>query len=524
MARTSVSAALGDPQARMTRLARLLRPSGRSSLEFAGLGALLLAFVAATAWVSRIPLILTHDESVYAVLARHWLSGTPATGVANHRAPLLPALGVPVLALDGGEMGLRAVGIVSGVGALLAVWWLARRLRGPVAGLLAAAVFAFSTSVFDASTLFLTDLPAAGLLLLMVAVLWWQFAERPAPNRALLLVAPLAWGAYELRFGSALVVVLLFGTTWLLFRRAVQAHLRLVLAMVILLVVLLVPHLVNSTLDMGTPISRLLYTSEIAGRAYLGEGLVDYVRWFPRALAGPLTAALMTVGLVGAVVVWSTGTTGPGLVGGASQQQRALAFLLLPALAHVVLIGIASHGEPRFVFFAIGLLCVAGAVIVTDVLATLAGRSEQLVWAALAAAVLILATHTALLARHDSRARDALAREYTVLEESAQFIRDSSGDGCSVLTSYSPQMTWMTACASYHFGSPPISGRERYLSGDAWMALYEEGKRQPEGEVLEHYLRFAEEVEAWDPPRVGRFGSGAVYRLDVPGQAAPAAQ
>lgn len=84
-------------------------------------------------------------------------------------------------------------------------------------GLLAAAV-GFAPSVFAAGTLFLTDLPAAALLVALAGLLWSQFALREQTSRMLLLAAPLAWGAYHLRYGSALVVLLLTVTTVLLFR------------------------------------------------------------------------------------------------------------------------------------------------------------------------------------------------------------------------------------------------------------------------------------------------------------------
>ena len=482
--------------------------------------ALVGAHVTVAGWVLRVPLILGHDESVYAVLARHWLSDTAATGVAPHRAPLLPVLGMPVLASGGGELGLRSWGIVAGVVAIIAVWWIGRRMGGAVTGLLAASVFIFSPTVLEASTAYLTDLPAAAVLLLLTGLLWSQFAEREAPTWALYLVAPLAWAAYELRYGSALPVLLLFAVTWLLFRDAVRSHARRVLATLVLLAILLLPHLVNSTTDLGHPIARLLYTTDIAGREYIGEGLVDYARGFPQDLAGPATAALMAVGLVGGLVAAVArrrrpeGWSAPNRTGPESNRARVFAFLLLPALAHVVLIGITSHGEPRFVFFAVALISVAGAVVVRDVLALVLRRSAALVWSALVVAGMLIAAEAALVARYESRARDGSAERYAVLEQSADAIIDRAGEDCSVLTTYTPQITWMTECESYHFGSPPVTGRERFLSGDGWMVLFEEGKRQPEGEVLEHYLAIGEPVITWDPPHSGLFGSGVLYRME----------
>ena len=503
-------------------LDRLLRRGPVSGIEILGLVLLSAAFVVAAAWALRVPLLLQHDESVYALMARHWQAGTPDTGASSHRAPLLPVLGIPVLALGGGDLGLRIWGTVAGVGGIVAVWWLGRLLRGPVAGLIAAAVFALAPPVFRAGTAYLTDLPAAALLIAMTGLLWWQLALRPAPNRWLLAAAPLAWAAYELRYGSALVVVLLFVTTMVMFWPNVRAHARLCGWTIGLLVLLLVPHLVNSTLDLGTPWQRLVYTSEVAGRDYLGQGLVQYVRWFPRRLAGMPAAALMATGLLGAAVVWvrarvwSRGRAWMRSPGG--YRSRGLAFLILPAVGHIVAVGIASHGESRFVFFAVALLCVAGAVIVADVLAWLADRSAPVVWVAMLIFGAVMVVHTAVVARSESRERDRDMEREEILLTASSALQAQSGANCSVLTTYNPQVTWYSGCASYHFGQPPVVDYERYLTDDGWMLLFEDGKRQPVGATLEHYLDIARPVASWDPPGQGEYGSAALYRMTETGE------
>ena len=489
-------------------LTRLLRRGPVLRLELAGLLLLCVAVVASVVWVSASPLLLGHDESVYAVLARHWQAGTPDTGVADHRAPLLSALGVPLLALGGGEQALRMWGLVALIASGVAVWWLARTLGGPAAGLIAATVFMLAPTVLEAGTLYLTDLPAAGVLLALAGLLWSQFGVHERPNGWLLLAAPLAWAAYEFRYGSALIVVLLFLTVGVMFWPTVRAHARLVGVTLAVLVALLIPHLVNSTLDVGTPWGRLLYLSRLVRPEYPAQGLLEYLRWFPRDLAGVLAAALMAVGLIGGLVVVLRGR-------GASRRERyerrGVIFVAVPALAHVVMIGVASPAEPRFVFFSIGLLCAAGAVVVARVLHGIAARSQPLAWVALIAFALVMGMHTALLTRSEARSRD-LRDE--VLLTSANALRQDAGFNCSVLTSYSPQVTWYSGCASYSFGSPPVADRQQYLTDDAWLLLFEPGKRQPEGALLEGYLRDATPVASWSTPDAGGFNGATLYRLE----------
>jgi hypothetical protein len=309
-----------------------------------------------------------------------------------------------------------------------------------------------------------------------------------------------------------LVVVLLLASTAVMFWPTVRSNARLVIASVGGLVALLIPHFINSTLDLGTPWARLLYTTTLSGREYLGEGLLDYLRWFPRELAGSLAAALMVVGLVGSVILV--------LLKGRAQTTDAkkllakgLLFFTIPGVGHLVAIGIASHGEPRFVFFTVGLLCATGAAIVAVALDEVLARSSPMVWFALLAFACVMATQIALLARAESRARDRGQREDQLILVATDALRERAGPDCSVLTTYTPQITWYSGCASYHFSRPPIGGRQQYLTEDGWMLLFNPGKRQPQGELLDTYLDIAEEQASWDAPVDGEFMGATLYQV-----------
>jgi hypothetical protein len=129
-----------------------------------------------------------------------------------------------------------------------------------------------------------------------------------------------------------------------------------------------------------------------------------------------------------------------------------------------------------------------------------------------------MATQTALLARSESRERDRQAPTVQLLFDASAALASRSGPDCSVLTTYGPQVTWYSQCASYHFGQPPVVDYERYLTDDGWMLLFEDGKRQPEGAVLDHYLDVSRPVESWDPPREGALGSATLYRVAETGE------
>lgn len=115
--------------------------SGRVALERWAVAALVTVFLAGVAWVASEPTPLGHDESVYALWARHWLEGTPATGVSAHRAPGVPAMLALVQSLGfDGEPALRAVGVTAGGTLVAATWVLGRMMAGRVPGLMAAGV------------------------------------------------------------------------------------------------------------------------------------------------------------------------------------------------------------------------------------------------------------------------------------------------------------------------------------------------------------------------------------------------
>ena len=99
------------------------------------------------------------------------------------------------------------------------------------------------------------------------------------------------------------------------------------------------------------------------------------------------------------------------------------------------------------------------------------------------------------------------------VELAAEVISVEAGDeSCGVLTSYSPQITFYSACAAEVFR--PTQGAEETvgnLPGEAtFMVLIEDGKRQPTGEDLEGLLALTES----SPVLVDGAGrDGLVYRF-----------
>jgi hypothetical protein len=83
-----------------------------------------------------------------------------------------------------------------------------------------------------------------------------------------------------------------------------------------------------------------------------------------------------------------------------------------------------------------------------------------------------------------------LATDRLVVAVAGEVIAASAPEeDCVVMTSYIPQITWYSGCAATGFirSQPP----EALLDGTSrvdFLLFFDEGKRQPTGQVLEQYL------------------------------------
>src|SRR5690606_18459236 len=373
---------------------------------------------------------LGHDEAAYALKARAWLFGTPDTGWDLHRGVGQSAIAAAVLPFSQSPLALRGVAVVFALGTVVALWALGREVGSSGVGLLAAGTLAVAPTFLRRGAEFLTDLPSAGLLF-VVALLVWRWLEQTTPSGRLLYAATgIAAIAYYIRYQSILSLGLLALAAAAAYWPRVRDRIPQLARAVLLGVLLLVPHFAHSVFATGTPWGILLDTAGAGGREYLGEGLVDYARDLPDLLAGQAGALLLLVGL------------GWGLWCLTEPVHRARAvFLLVPAIGQFVLLGLLSHGEPRFVFFPVGLLLVAGALAVDQLRMRLPLWTYQAgVWIAAFTLLGSLAFHGQ---RFDTNA-EARGESLEVLVQVAEAVAAESGERCAIVTGMLPQMTWLS--------------------------------------------------------------------------------
>ncbi|HET6379499.1 MAG TPA: hypothetical protein VFH63_00485 [candidate division Zixibacteria bacterium] len=426
------------------------------------------------------------DESVYGVLARHWVESTPSTGWGPHRPLALSGLGVVPVLLGGADWQLRAVGLSFGLALVAATWHVARSMNGGFSGVLAASVVAGSTSIaFDAS-LFLTDIPSSTLLVLGLGVLW-RAVERPgAVGWSLAWLAPIVAAAFYVRYGAAVPVVGIGLAAALAWPMRLAAAWRQVAATLALLALLLVPHVAFSIAQTGTPLGIVLVGQSAAAPAAAGDGLLEYLDAFPAPLAGLLPAAFMVLGLAG----WVHRLAQAGRRRAVDPGARALTLLAVPALFQVVTLGLTIHAEPRYVYSAVVLLVIAGSLLVTD-----AARARDrpgrgvLVTVGLAAAVSMAVNLVAV----PQLARDR-TRDWGWEREVGLRIAELAPAGDCVVVAHSvPQTTWYSRCHVVPFGTSREAAASALPAADArFLVIRADGAGQPADDVLLAYLERAE--------------------------------
>ena len=455
--------------------------------------------------VALVPLIvdggtLGHDESAYALKARHWLEGTPETGWSLHRAPALSAFGYVVLAAGGEETMLRTIGLLSLGGIAAATWWLGSMVSNRIVGSIAAVAVVAGSATLRRATEYLTDLPSAALLVCCMAVLWFEFERREGgPTYSLLWVLPFAWAAFYLRYQSALAFLLIGLMMMIVWWRPIRRQPGPLVVTALVGLAGMIPHALMAMTETGSPIGIILVTGEAAGREFVGEGLVDYILLLGWPLIGLLGLPLVVFFWWWLWAGWSDPV-----------QRKVGLFLGIPAVGQVLVLGLVSHGEPRFVFFPLALVVIgatAGALVISE------GWSERLRRGIRAALVLLLIGSVALAvaATRGSVENRALSNE--PLELAGDRIEtETRGASCGVLTSYAPQITFYSECSTDVFRSATAPGDAvARLEGDEkFMLLVENGKRQPGGDFLRGLMA---ETQGEPIPIDGERDSAVLFEL-----------
>jgi hypothetical protein len=391
------------------------------------------------------------DESVYALKGRAWLLGTPDTGWGPHRPLGLAAIAWAVDLLNGDETLHRVALLPFNAALLVAIWWLGRMVSNGWAGLLAASAMLANAEFLQRSGEFLNDGPSAAVLVLAVAVCWWQLERATAPRWPFLLVPVLLAASFWLRYGNQTLVLAEGFAAFLVWHKKLLRNWQLTAVALGVYLALMLPFAFYSFRVTGSVMGVPRAAEQVAARQ-LGAGLHTYASLYFDGLMGPLGAALVTIALFGSLwfVVRAAATR-------RAEYLRRPAILALPPLVHVLVIGTVAHGEPRYVFPAIALLFVEGAACLAGAAGALrsrlsAGAAEHWLLRALPALVtIILVVPAVLTATRDARDHfESYHREQEIHAVAGKWLREQGdGSNCVAVGQKVPQLTWYSGCKVY---------------------------------------------------------------------------
>ena len=368
-------------------------------------------------WIGSSPLM--HDEAEYALDATDLLDGVASRWI--YTSPGMQVVAIPGVVAGGDERALRLVPLLFGIAFMVAAWYTARRLFSSGTAAWTVAVLAAAPQLLRVSTALLSDLPSTACLLTAVAMIFGELSREEGPRRRLLLVAPLLAAAFYLRYGSCAPIAIIGLATLGFGARAIRRYPRLPLLTAGALVVLLVPHAISSVRDTGSPLGVILLS---AGVPRAGNGVVGYLE-DPLVNYGLLVAPLM---LIGALVI---------------QRNRISITVQLIAVAHVVVLGVLTHAQPRYVFFATVLLVIRG----VDVLRALAPTLGRLRRPAIVAALVAVSTLWIFSLYKAVRYRGVPSERRAPTLRAATAIRnDAAGAPCEVLGRHQTQLEWYSGC------------------------------------------------------------------------------
>ncbi|MCC3768205.1 glycosyltransferase family 39 protein [Streptomyces sp. UNOC14_S4] len=440
-----------------------------------------------------------HEEAVYANKARSWSDGTPAAGWGIYRPVGLPALGRVALFLHDDVGALRGVALALVLFTLTTTYLLAARWTTPrraaIATLLVLGGLGFLRRVPE----FLNDIGSTGFLLIVVHLLV-RAQEKPG-SRALLILPVPVLAAFYLRYGVVGNLLAIAAAALVCYGpRAWLAQGRRLAVAGAFLVIGLVPHFVHSTEVSGSPLGVIMSATSQSNRSYIGEGLVYYLAIFPYRLAGDLGAVVMAAGLLAAGAAARrilrsqrsqrsqrghrsdrsdrSDRSHRAESAGVRPDDRRRTFLGCTALLVFVLLGITTHGEPRFVYLPVVLLTILG----VQALAEFTGRWASRVLSAVAALAAVTVLGTAQVVAHGAMpAPDRLS------DSVVPVAKQLSSDGpCLLVTGYEPEVGWYSGCDAVTYAQ--YRTMDVPAGTEVSLILFERGRLQPGKAALKRLI------------------------------------
>jgi len=165
-----------------------------------------------------------------------------------------------------------------------------------------------------------------------------------------------------------------------------------------------------------------------------------------------------------------------------------------------------------YMFLSIALLGLVGAQAIIAGWARLNPTARR--GSAIAGLGLLLVLTAVDVTRAHTNLRD-VAADRVVIQDAGEAIAEAADADCLVMTSYLPQVTWYSSCATTAFDlesvpRPLVEG----LAITDFLLFFDNGKRQPEGRVLEGYLNDIPEQLVVTIDDAGAVGDAHIHRVE----------
>lgn len=384
-----------------------------------------------------------HDESVYLTKARSWIESTPADQFVIYRPIGMVSFGWIFLQFGESEKVVRTFGVIFGAVAILFIYLLFKRMFNAWVAVSVVGVVGASSLFLREASQFFNDIPSSGILIGVLYLLYIHY-ETAGKSKSIYLAGPLVSLAFYIRYGVATTLtaigVLSFFILFPKFREKENVSYSKLQTALIFSIFLFIPHLFESYILMKDPLGILSLSGKVAGRKYLGEGLIDYIRWLPSELGGWVFGITAIIGIIVTIIIIFRKDL--------RQNYVSLLWIGSIGLLNFILTGLLVHAEARYVFFPMILL------VGTGIAGTYCwARNLSKITANLLVTFFLLITLYFGVTNYQNvnsffREREANKTSMAYIEALKIIRKDSSSkNGCALwLAPFRPTASWYSRC------------------------------------------------------------------------------
>ncbi len=187
----------------------------------------------------------------------------------------------------------------------------------------------------------------------------------------------------------------------------------------------LVPHLHAAYVETGSPLGILLASKDVPGKTWFAQGLATYVTSNPISYYGLLAGPVFLAGLAAVV----------------RAKDRATLALWILAVTDLLVLGVVSHAQVRYVFFSIALLVILG-------VETIRVLVEPKRWLVLVCGLLVGASWVLVASGQVRRSAHRFETTAGIRAAARAIADDAAGATCFVVGDQFAQLEHYSGCRS----------------------------------------------------------------------------